>query len=340
MKSVSTAASGQVNWFQAGVSLFRKDVRAEMRTKVAFSAIGVFTFSSLLLLALATATLKEAKAFSEPRLYEAMDRMRVMAGDLMIDRAVQVALFPAWSASAKLALLWVLLCFAAFTGLAHAFVHEEETGTTLALKMSMPASGVYAGKLLFNLMLIALVTTIVTPVYMLITGLGMGAPAVFIGTMASGCIGLAGAATIIAALAAKARGTGALFGALGLPLLVVFISLLMNAATTVYAPNPELARVLKDVGGLLSYGVALIAVSAVTFRLTLRRRRFTKWRSIIFCADARMISPATKFTSRVTRRREFMRARFWNGGWRSGTCTISVRNSRRTAGFRRIRIRI
>ena len=78
--------------------------------------------------------------------------------------------------------------------------------------------------------------------------------------------GLAGAATIIAALAAKARGTGALFGALGLPLLVVFISLLMNAATTVYAPNPELARVLKDVGGLLSYGVALIAVSAVTFR--------------------------------------------------------------------------
>ena len=58
MKSVPTAASSQINWFQAGVSLFRKDVRAEMRTKVAFSAIGVFTFSSLLLLALATATLQ------------------------------------------------------------------------------------------------------------------------------------------------------------------------------------------------------------------------------------------------------------------------------------------
>ncbi len=266
MKTVSAFGSSQVTWLQAGVSLFRKDVRTELRTKVAFSAIGVFTFSSLLLLALATATLKEAKAFSEPRFYEAVDRMRTLPGDPAIDRAVQVAMYPAWSASAKLALLWVLLCFAAFTGLAHAFVHEEETGTTLALRMSMPAAGVYAGKLLFNLMLIALVTIFVTPVYMLITGLGMGAPAVFIGTMASGCIGLAGAATIIAALAAKARGTGALFGALGLPLLVVFLSLLMNAATTVYTPNPEPARALKDVGGLLSYGVALIAVSAVTFR--------------------------------------------------------------------------
>ena len=82
----------------------------------------------------------------------------------------------------------------------------------------------------------------------------------------SGCIGLAGAATIIAALAAKARGTGALFGALGLPLLVVFLSLLMNAANTIYVAQPSLVQAIKDVGGLLSYGVALIAVSAITFR--------------------------------------------------------------------------
>ena len=53
------------SWLYAGRSLFLKDIRAELRTKVAFSAIGVFTFASLLLLALATATLKEAKALSE-----------------------------------------------------------------------------------------------------------------------------------------------------------------------------------------------------------------------------------------------------------------------------------
>lgn len=266
MTAQATGLAEPVSWMRAGKALFLKDVRAELRTKVAFSAIGVFTFSSLLLLALATATLKEAKALSEPRFFEAFDRLKHGASGGGIDAAVRAALFPAWSEPAKLALLWVLLCFAAFTGLAHAFVHEEETGTTLALRMSMPAAGVYAGKLLFNLMLIGLVALFVTPVYMLITSLSIGSPIAFIGTMGCGCIGLAGAATIIAALAAKARGTGALFGALGLPLLVVFIALLMNAANTVYAPSLDYVQVLKDVGGLLSYGVALIAVSAITFR--------------------------------------------------------------------------
>jgi len=254
-----------ISWMQASRILFLKDVRAELRTKVAFSAIGVFTFSSLLLLLLATATLKEAKAFSESRFYDAYDRLHGAGTDIAIKRIVDAALFPAWNDASKMALLWVLLCFAAFTGLAHAFVHEEETGTTLALRLSMPAAAVYTGKLLFNAMLIGMVTLLVTPVYMLITGMSIGAPAIFIATMVSGCTGLAGAATIIAALAAKARGTGALYGALGLPLLVVFLALLMNAANTVYVARVDAVQVMKDVGGLLSYGVALIGVSSITF---------------------------------------------------------------------------
>lgn len=266
MTGAPSEVGAPLNWLQAGRALFLKDLRAEMRTKVAFSAIGVFTFSSLLLLALATAVLKETRGFSESRFYAAYDRVAATAAAPEIKQAVDAALFPAWSDTCKLGLLWVLLCFAAFTGLAHAFVHEEERGTTLALRLSMSAAGVYAGKLMFNLMLIAIVTALVTPVYMLVTGMGAGAPAAFCATMVSGCVGLAGAATIIAALAAKARGTGALFGALGLPMLVVFITLLLNAANTVYTPGAGPLQVAKDVGGLLSYGVALIAVSAVTFR--------------------------------------------------------------------------
>ena len=76
---------------------------------------------------------------------------------------------------------------------------------------------------------------------------------------------LAGAATIVAALAAKAQGTGALFAAIGLPLLLVFFMLLMNAATSLYAPNLPLVRLVRDIGGFLSYGILLIAVSILTF---------------------------------------------------------------------------
>lgn len=256
------------NWLEEARTLFLKDLRAELRTKVAVSAVGVFTFSSLLLLTLATATLKELKAFSEPLFYQNLDTIKGAGSihlDGMIGQLINSALYPAWSSPSKLALLWVLLCFAAFAGLSHSFVHEEETGTTTALRLTMSPPAVYAGKLSFNLLLISAVALVVTPAYMMITGMGLGSPPVFVATMITGCIGLAGAATIVAALAAKAQGTGALYGAIGLPLLIVFLILLMNAANTVYAANIEPARVVKDVGGLLSYGVALIAISAITF---------------------------------------------------------------------------
>ncbi|HZT42516.1 MAG TPA: hypothetical protein VFA07_10000 [Chthonomonadaceae bacterium] len=235
--------SSRPAWLSEAAALFAKDLRAEMRTKVAISAIGVFTLSALLLLGLATAALKEAQ---------------IPIPDTDLTR-------PAWDPAGKMALLWVLLCFAAFTGLAHSFVHEEETGTSLALRLSMPAGAVYAGKLAFNLALIFAVALVATPLYMLITGMPLGPPLVFLLVMIGGCTGLAGAATIVAALAAKARGTGALYSALGLPILFVFLALLLNAAKTVYAgPQPAL-DVVKAVGGLFSYGILLITVSALTF---------------------------------------------------------------------------
>jgi heme exporter protein B len=172
---------------------------------------------------------------------------------------------PAWDAPSKMGMLWILLCFAAFSGLSHSFVHDEETGTVMALRLSMSAGAVYAGKLAFNLLLILAVAVIVTPIYMLITGMPMGAPLVFLLVMFSGCVGLAGAATIVAALAAKAHGTGALYGAIGLPLLVVFLMLLLNAASAVFIIDPPPVRLVRDIGGLLSYGVLLITVSALTF---------------------------------------------------------------------------
>jgi heme exporter protein B len=233
-------------WMKEAVALFFKDVQAELRSKVAASAVGVFTFSALLLMSLATAALKETQAIDVLKLPE-------------------IHLHAAWDPVSKMGMLWILLCFAAFTGLSHAFVHEEETGTVTALRLTMSPEAVYAGKLAFNLALIVMVALVVTPAYMLITGMPLRSPLVFIGVMAGGCLSLAAAATIVAVLAAKAHSTGALFAAIGLPLLVVFLMLLLNAANTVYTIDPPLVRVVKDVGGLFSYGILLIAVSALTF---------------------------------------------------------------------------
>ncbi len=236
--------SGETEWLRDAWTLLRKDVRAELRTKTAVSAVGVFAFASLLLMGLATVTLKD-----------------VLGHNPILNKD-----FLAWTNDSKMGLLWTLLCFAAFAGLSHSFVHEEETGTVMALRLTTTANAVYAGKLAFNVLLLIGVALVVTPFYMLLTGMQSGPLLVFVTTMLSGCVGLGGAATIVAALAAKARGSGALFGAIGLPMITVFLLLLLNAARTLYNAEAVPLHYVKDVGGLLSYGILLIAASAFTFR--------------------------------------------------------------------------
>jgi len=241
-------------WASQARALFLKDVRAELRTRVALSSVGLFTFAALLLIALATRVLKETLTVDLARLPEAVTSEQIRAHML-----------PAWDDPGKMGLLWVLLIFSAFAGLAHSFVHEEEAGTTLALRLSMAPGAVYAGKLCFNLAVVLCVAAIATPAYVLITGLHTGPIAEFLVLMIAGCLGLGAVATIVAALAAKARGTGGLFGALGLPLLIVFELMLLNAANTLYGGDVTPLQSIKDFGGLISYSVLLIAVSAVTF---------------------------------------------------------------------------
>ena len=240
--AASAPATNESVWLREALALFRKDVRAELRTKVAVSSVGLFALSALMLIALATSTLKDAVSLNG-------------RGDPL----------PSWDAASRFGMLWVLLCFAAFAGLSHSFVHEEQTGTTTALRLNMSPTGVYAGKLLYNLVLVLCIALVVTPLYMGVVELGVGQPLAFALTMLNGCIGLAASATFVAALAAKSRGTGALYGALGLPMLLAFLVLLLNAARTFYNPAMPALRVVKDVGSLLSFGVLLIALSALTF---------------------------------------------------------------------------
>lgn len=232
------------SWWHEARALYRKDIKAELRTKVAISSVGLFTFSSLMLIALATAGLK----------------------DVEVINPITHLHSSAWDSASRMGMLWVLLCFAAFAGLSHSFVHEEEAGTTTALRLSMSPEAVYVGKLLFNLTLVLSVTLVVTPVYMLLTGMPFYEPVKFLTLMFGGCLGLSAAATIVAALAAKAHGTGALYGAIGLPMLVVFLTLLMNAATSLYKIGLPLSSTIRDLGGLLSYAILLITLSAITFR--------------------------------------------------------------------------
>ena len=256
LSGAHTAAQPAANWLTQATALYKKDIRAETRTRVAINSVGLFAFSSLFLLALATRGLGEVQSIKLLNL----PLSNITMGDVV------KAQTPAWTDASKLGLLWVLLVFSAFAGLAHGFVHEEEAGTSTALRLTMNPQAVYAGKLGFNLTLLSLIAVLVTPLYKSITGMHTGSLLAFVFVMASGCLGLGSTATIGAVLASTARGSGALFGAIGLPMIVVFLMLLLNAANTLYNAEATAVRCVQDFGGLLSFGILLITVSVLTFR--------------------------------------------------------------------------
>jgi len=233
-----------ISWAKAAYALIKKDLRAEFRTKTALSSLGVFSLSALILLALATATLKQ----------------------LTYPDAISGTMQPVWKAPSKFGILWIILFFAGFSGLGHSFVHEEETGTTTALRLRMSPEAVYVGKLIFNFVTVFLVALFVTPLYMLVVEMPIGVPILFVLVMFSGCLGLSAAATVVAAISAKAQNKGALFPALGLPLIVVFLMLLVSSGNTLFSEIPEMRNPLRDIGGLFSYAILLVTVSALVFR--------------------------------------------------------------------------
>jgi heme exporter protein B len=215
-------------WLRATIAVFLKDWRSELRTRYAISALGMFVITtlSMIMFSLAGETAS----------------LEVLAG-----------------------MLWVVIFFAAMSGLARTFVMEEERGTAMTLQLQAPPSAVYFGKLLFNLLLGAGLTLLTVVLYsVFITGFTVKSFGVFAGGIALGSIGLSAASTIIAAIIARANTKGTLYPVLSFPIL---LPVLMTAIRTTRMACE--GTTWTDVGGefqvLISYIVVVVTASYMLF---------------------------------------------------------------------------
>src|SRR5258708_1893320 len=209
------------------LAVLSKDFRAELRNRAALNSILLFSVTALIVV-----------GFS------------VGGGEL--------------SLRAQAALLWVVLFFAAFSGLAHIFLHEEEAGTSTALRLSTDPAAVYFGKLLFNLILLFAISAIVVPLFVLMLKVQPVQPVGFALGIVFGGFGLGAAATIVAAIIGKARGKGALYGALGFPILLPLLILALygtNESTSLSAGS----GLFQALTGLTAFAVMMITASALLF---------------------------------------------------------------------------
>jgi len=159
------------------------------------------------------------------------------------------------------ALLWIILFFAAATGLPRAFAHEEETGTALALRKTLPAGRVLAGKALFNFVLFLAIAAVTVPGFAVLLEARAGSAAGLAATVLAGGYGLAVVSTFLSALSARAGQRHVLFVLIAFPLLSPLLLTAIQATLEALRggfPGTPL-RVLIAYDGAASCGAYLLA---------------------------------------------------------------------------------
>jgi heme exporter protein B len=180
--------------------VFAKEWRCELRTRYALSTLGLFAFTTLVVVS-------------------------VSLGPLGLMKSQGSAVLPV--------LFWIILLFSVAAGLPRAFVQEEEGQTAIALRLAATPSSLFCGKLAYGLTVILALEALITPIYMAMMGLSVRAPGQLILALAVGGYGLAAGSTLVAAIIAQARSKGTLFAVMAfpvlLPLLLLAIELTRNA---------------------------------------------------------------------------------------------------------------
>ena len=215
-------------------AVFLKDVRLELRTRYALGALALFVAASLVLVRLALGT--------------APVRPDVAS-----------------------ALLWLVILFAAAVGLGRAFVLEAERGTILLLQLTVPPAAVYAGKLLYNMVLTLALNAAAGAGLVVVLAPAVHSPGLLLATLAIGAVGLAGATTLLAAVLARAAGAGPMLAVLAFPILVplLFSGVALTRLAFSQAVDPWGAAT-QDLLSLVGYAGLMITASVLLFEYVWR----------------------------------------------------------------------
>ncbi len=209
-------------------AVYVKDLRLELRTRNALNAILMFGVTTLTVVSFSL-----GQSSLSPKL---------------------------WSA-----LFWVIIFFSAMSGLAQSFIREEETGTSLALRLTADPDSVYIGKLAFNLTLLSALALIITPLFFIFTDAPTSNILNFILVLILGVLGLCSATTIVAAIIAKASVKGALFAVLSFPILITLLMILVGATEKLF-DGKALGDILTELQFLVAYVVIMITASFLLFK--------------------------------------------------------------------------
>lgn len=215
-------------WWGELLAVLRKDSRSEWRTKSAVSTLLLFALTALVLVSFTTNTLSIG--------------YNVIRADLLAS------------------LYWIIVYFSASAGLPRVFVKEEEMRTANALRLTSRPSAVLGGKLLFNMALLEAVVFLMLPLFVLFFRPEIHFWGLLLAHLAVGAAAMAGTATLLGAIVARAANRGYLMVILGFgPLLPVLALSIDGTAGAMHGDSRN--HILP----LLSYLIVMVIVSASLF---------------------------------------------------------------------------
>ena len=214
-------------WTSRVLALFLKDFKSELRTRYSLNALVMFAVITLTVI-----------SFS-------------------------IGMF-SLSSKVKSSLFWIVIFFSAMSGLAQVFIKEEEAKTSSLLKLVASPESIFAGKLLYNLVLLLFLELIIVPLFIIMLGFSILNFWLFLCVLVLGSLGLVCATTIIAAIVAKASVKGALFAVLSFPILLPLLVTVISG-TNLAAEGASFSQGLRDLQILLSYAVVMFVASFLLF---------------------------------------------------------------------------
>ena len=161
-------------------------------------------------------------------------------------------------------LLWAVLFFAACIGLPRAFVKEEEAGTSALLRLHFGSDAVFWGKAAGQMALLLVTQLGAIPVFVLLLGARVHNAPLLLWTTLGGDAGLSLSSTLLGAMAAQARGRGALFPALAAPVLLPFLATLSVATKIAFGGDGDATNALMTVA---AFDLALVGAGVLMFEL-------------------------------------------------------------------------
>jgi heme exporter protein B len=160
-------------------------------------------------------------------------------------------------------LFWIIQLFVCVNAVAKSFL-QESSGRMLYFYSISSAKDFVLAKLIFNVVLMLLMSLLSLAVFTLLLGNPLTHALLFIGIVCLGGISLSLVFTFLAAIAAKAQQNAAMMAIMGFPLIIPQLLLLMKISATGFSSVVQ-GGFIQMIGMLVGLDILVIALALILF---------------------------------------------------------------------------